>query len=196
MRGLICFLGAAILALAAAGCTLPPVLTFLWQPSGSSLLLQTNDIAFSDRWFYYAAATEPAMTSMEVTWKQLSGSPDAAHGVYFCLQDAANYYYLLVDSQRFYKLGKVVGGTETPIRAWTYSPLLAGMNGSNTVRITNNAGTFAISVDGVPLDSFQDTALAGGTEEFAAYIMPAAYEDFPAMPESFLFRMILPQAVP
>src|SRR5690349_1691344 len=101
-------LGTVVAALSAAACTLPPVQTVLWQRAGSSLLLQTNDPAMSDRWFYYPAATEPAMTSVKVTWKQVSGSPTTSHGVLFCLQDAANYYYFLVDSQGFYKIGTVV----------------------------------------------------------------------------------------
>ena len=119
----------------------------------------------------------------EYELKKISGARNAAYGMIFGAVDFDNMYYIKININGRYCIGKSVNRSDTTIQGWTdSSKLRTGFNVSNTIRVTKSGSTFQVSFNGSNEYSFTDSSIRGNGIGPIAYVGSSQDESFPNTP--------------
>lgn len=71
-------------------------------------------------------------------------------------------YYLRISSDGFYAITRIADGTPVNLVEWTASPAIQQGAATNTIQVTCEGSSLALSVNGQPLASAMDTTFTSG----------------------------------
>lgn len=137
-------------------------------------------------------------SSLDVSLYKVSGNLFAGYGLIFCHgfrgdPSEETMLVLMINLNREYLLGEVIGGSFSLIHPWTFSEyIFPGFNQENRIRITSDLikGEFYISINGSELLTFTDDILPihfAGDSGFLSIISPA--DIFPEKPVEIFYRV-------
>lgn len=179
-----------------------PVDTKKWVTTDGYYQFYTNDAQLFNYTFWYPLAnndTTAVFNSFTGITKKISGSPDYGFGFLFCNTGDNDFYYVLINTQGYYLVGKHSASGWSTIIDWKASASIKkGMDVENVVTVvrTVNTGDFAISFNGVATASFKDTSLTADAFAPAVCIGKAGEEDFPNNPVDVRFKFTAPDILP
>jgi hypothetical protein len=110
------------------------------------------DIQRSYRVLNNAFLFDDADICLTVTAVEVSKPEDAAGGLVFWAKDLRNAYILLVASNGYFKIARLVNGAwVNPPFDWTQSDAVKqGLNQPNKLRLTTKAGTLSVEINDKP----------------------------------------------
>ena len=164
--------------------------------------LTTNDSAFWGPYGYtlwaLKGAEQTPFTGREVSLCKTSGDDSAGYGIVICHYEDADpgigetMLVVMINTNRQYIVGEVMGAEFTQIVAWTYSDrLLANKGQTNVVRVDYDGvlKEYILRLNGTEVKSFRDDEApihsAGGGNGYIAVISPL--DEFPAVPVQVTF---------
>ena len=160
----------------------------LFVPSADSpglFTFETSDPDFiSERGFTIWALRAPRQdpfVARTVVLNKRSGDPAAGYGLVFCrhrsegLSDEA-MLVAMIDTEQEFLIGEALGSDFKTILPWTYSPRLKlGYNQANTLGLSLDGRSFALSLNGVVVARFEaieSDYSCGGENGYIAVISP------------------------
>jgi len=169
---------------------------------GGGYELTTNDSAFWGPYGYtlwaLKGAEQTPFTGREVSLCKTSGDDSAGYGIVICHYEDADpgigetMLVVMINTNRQYIVGEVMGAEFTQIVAWTYSDrLLANKGQTNVVRVDYDGvlKEYILRLNGTEVKSFRDDEApihsAGGGNGYIAVISPL--DEFPAVPVQVTF---------
>jgi serine/threonine protein kinase len=93
---------------------------------------------------------------------QLAGPEDAYYGALCRYQDDENYYYLIIGSDGFYNIGKIINGENHHLSPIDSSPAVQTDQAQNSLRVECNGDILALFVNGELLAQVQDADFVKG----------------------------------
>jgi hypothetical protein len=119
------------------------------QVADGALILQ-NDVA--GRYAFSVARPRYADFDLRVEATAVSGPLNNGYGVLFRYRDASNYYAFLVSSDGFYRLSRVVAGSERILSEWVDTPVVTqGFERVQRLRVVALGDQFRFFVNDTPV---------------------------------------------
>lgn len=165
--------------------------------------LTTNDAAFWGPYGYtlwaLKGAEQAPFTSREVELCKTSGDDSAGYGMVICHYEDADpgigetMLVVMINMNRQYIVGEVIGAEFRQVVAWTSSEaLLAGKGQTNKVRVDYDGvlKEYTLWLNGAEAKKFRDDEAPvhgmGGDNGYIVVISPL--DEFPAVPVQVMFR--------
>lgn len=103
-------------------------------------------------------------TVIEFQARKAAGPDDNLYGAICRYQDELNFYYLVISSDGYYGIGRVIQGARSLIGSQQLlpSPSIQGGTGINHIKVVCAGATLSLEVNGELLTSVEDAALATG----------------------------------
>ena len=101
---------------------------------------------------------------IEVQTRKAGGPDDNLMGVICRYQDDLNFYFMVISSDGYYGIGRMLNGERTLLTGQTLQPstMVQGGNTVNCLKVTCSGSTLSLAVNGETLASVQDTSLTAG----------------------------------
>lgn len=188
-----------------------PVETRWWLDDGSGFVqFYTNDLDMCEHgyWARYDEPNEIPMSTVVTQVKKVSGNSMFGFGILFCIQDTSseihNYYRLLIYTDGYYQLSKMVNDTFSIIPdsnnpVWDLQDyvfcqsLNIGYNANNTIMVVQiEPGSFEIYFNSDKAATFSDNSYTGGMYGFYTAVGLPSEENFPNTPVDVRFKQQIP----
>ncbi len=108
----------------------------------------------------------------QVDTLKLSGPDNNSFGQIFRFQDADNFYTYEISSDGFYLVSKKEDGSWTTLIPWSASPLI-NKSGENQMAVIAQGDQFSFLINGVQVDTVQDSAFGSG----ALGLLASSYDE-------------------
>ncbi len=108
----------------------------------------------------------------QVDTRKLGGPDNNSFGQIFRFQDADNFYAYEISSDGFYLVSKKEDGSWTTLIPWSASPLI-NKGGENQMAVIAQRNQFSFLINGVQVDTAQDSAFSSG----ALGLLASSYDE-------------------
>jgi hypothetical protein len=101
---------------------------------------------------------------IQVQTRKAGGPDDNLMGVICRYQDDLNFYFMVISSDGYYGIGRMLKGERTLLTGQTLLPSVwvQGGNAVNTLKVTCSGSRLSLEVNGEALASVEDTSLTDG----------------------------------
>ena len=101
---------------------------------------------------------------IQVQTRKAGGPDDNLMGVICRYQDDLNFYFIVISSDGYYGIGRMLKGERTLLTGQTLLPSawVQGGNTVNTLKVTCSGSRLSLEVNGETLASVEDTSLTDG----------------------------------
>jgi len=171
----------------------PAISTINFEPDGNGFYqFYTNDSQNCGYAFWSVFSNTNGNDTYQIECKKISGANNYPYGMVFGVSDSNSrqLYYLYIDINGYYYVGKLNGSVNTKIIDWTLSSKLhTGYNVMNTLKVVKNGTNFTIyfNDDSTPV-TFSDSEISGNRVGFSASVGAKSAESFPDTPVDIRFR--------
>lgn len=186
-----------------ASCTVQVVAveTVDFEDTGTGWIrFMTNDTAKCGYEFYQSYTSSYSTSStITATTRKTSGAATGYWGVVYAYTGTNNTYATVIRQDGYYCQFKVVSGTTTIIKSWTYSSYInKGTGVNNTISVTLSGTSYYLYLNGSYIRSFTRDSTLGTTGYcgFLTDVQDSDTEDFPVTPVDILFTMSSPLTLP
>jgi hypothetical protein len=166
------------------GSTNLPVETIEWELLDDGYRqFYINDSNFYNYIFWDIEDDNKPRDIFEIECKKISGSKDGGYGIIFGAVDSYNFYYVLISSDGWYAVRKMINKDVEFLTTWSKSSYLnTGYGKTNTIKVTRSGTTYNISFNDNFPNSFSDSTLTGTKIGYIANVDSKEKEKFPNVP--------------
>jgi serine/threonine protein kinase len=116
-------------------------------------------------------------TVIEFEATQLEGPQDAYFGALCRYQDARNYYYLIIGTDGYYSIGKILAGENVPLSTTDSSEAILPEQAENSIRAECTSDILALFANGELLAQVEDADFVSGDVGLLAGTLDTAGAD-------------------